>query len=416
MQTPPPVSGEAYPTEVGSEARSNYLYAGFTFNTAYSDNVLASAGTNSISDISYSIWPTISLDKTTLRLHETFTYSPGFTFYQHTSSLNEMDQNLALNFQYRLSPHMTASLQDSFRKSSNVLNQPYPLSAESISGSAQAPLAAVIAPIADQINNTASVEITYQSSGNSMIGASGIFSNLEYPEPNEVPGLSNSNYRGGAGFYNYRLSKTQYLGLTYQYSQTQGSLPTAQNGTQEETESESQTHAILLFYTIYLKPNLSLSLSGGPQHYEVSQPPFTAIRSWTPAATASMGWQGSHTSLAVAYSHLVGAGGGLLGAFDSNSANAFTRWQLMRTWAIGSAASYTINKNVDSFLLSSNPGGHMVSGSISVHHQISQHLNLDFGYTRIHQSYTSIAVISNAPDANRETISISYQFTRPLGR
>jgi hypothetical protein len=416
MQTPPPVSGEAYPTEVGSEARSNYLHTGFTVNTAYSDNLLAGNGTNPISDISYSIWPTIALDQTTSRLHQTLRYSPGFTFYKQTSALNEFDQNLALDFEYRLSPHVTASLQDSFRKSSNVLNQPYPFSGGAILGSAQAPLVPVVAPIADQINNAANTKVTYQFSRNSMIGASGVFTNLDYPKPNEVLGLSNSNSRGVAGFYSYRLSQSQYFGVTYQYSQTQGSLPTVQNGLQNEADSGVQTHAILFFSTMYLKPNLSVSLSGGPQYYDISQSPYPEIRSWAPAATASIGWQGSRTSLAASYSHVVGGGGGLLGAFDSNSANASVRWQLARTWTIGSTAGYVITKNVSPFMTSSNPGGYMVSGTVMVQHPISEHFNMDFVYTRLHQSYNSIAVVSNAPNADRESISISYQFTRPLGR
>ena len=87
MLTPPPVSGEAYPTAVGSESRSNYLRAGLTVNTAYSDNVLADVGTGPVSDISYSVFPTIAIDKTTSRLHWMLTYSPGFTLYQHTSAL-----------------------------------------------------------------------------------------------------------------------------------------------------------------------------------------------------------------------------------------------------------------------------------------------------------------------------------------
>ena len=35
MQTPPPVSGESYPTATGSEARSNYLRAGFSLSNTW---------------------------------------------------------------------------------------------------------------------------------------------------------------------------------------------------------------------------------------------------------------------------------------------------------------------------------------------------------------------------------------------
>src|SRR5215475_8682737 len=168
MQTPPPVSGQAYSTTVG-DARSNYLHAGFAVTTAYTDNVLLGSGASPVSDVSYSIFPTIALDQTTSRLHQTLTYSPGFTFYQRTSSRNEADQNLALDFQYRLSPHVTASLQDEFRKSSNVFNQPYPFAGGAVSGSTQAPLVPVLAPVADQISNNAGAVVTYQFSRNGMI-------------------------------------------------------------------------------------------------------------------------------------------------------------------------------------------------------------------------------------------------------
>lgn len=58
----------------------------------------------------------------------------------------------------------------------------------------------------------------------------------------------------------------------------------------------------------------------------------------------------------------------------------------------------------------------MMSGTFNVQHPINQRLQLEFGYTRLHQTYDTIAVISNAPDMNREYVSVSYQFTRPLGR
>ena len=34
------------------------------------------------------------------------------------------DQNASINFQYRLSPHVTFSARDGFQKSSSVFNQP----------------------------------------------------------------------------------------------------------------------------------------------------------------------------------------------------------------------------------------------------------------------------------------------------
>ena len=408
MLTPPALTGATYPTAPTSEERSNFLRAGITFNSAYDDNVLGGISTHKTGDVDYSVWPTITLDQTTTRLHSLLTYAPGFTFYQRITGRDETDQNASMDFQYRLSPHVTASFRDSFQKSSNVFNQPDVLSAGVVNGSSQIPTAAVIAPVADRLTNTGTADLTYQFSRSDMFGGGGTFSNLHYPNSSEVPGLVDSNSRGGSAFYSRRIAKKHYVGVVYQYSRIAAS-PVG-------PEFDTQTHAGLLFYTVYLKPNLSLSFAGGPQHYEAAQASSFDSRSWSPTATASLGWQARRTSFAVGYSRTVTAGGGLIGAFNSNAANASARWQMKRTWSIGSAASYAIYKNVMPLLTFGTPGGHSISGSVSLQHSIGEHLNAEAGYTRLHQSFGGIAVISGEPDTNREFISISYQFNRPLGR
>ena len=66
--------------------------------------------------------------------------------------------------------------------------------------------------------------------------------------------------------------------------------------------------------------------------------------------------------------------------------------------------------------LSSAGNGHTVSGTASLQQQFGQHLNVQLGYTRLHQNYSAVAVLAATPDTNREFVSISYQFSRPLGR
>jgi hypothetical protein len=414
MLTPPPVSGEAYPTTVGSETRSNYLAAGLNVNIAYNDNVLGGS-TNPISDVTYSISPAISLDKTTLRQHLTLTYAPGFTFYQHTSALNAANQIVGLNFQYRLSPHITFTFSDSFQRTSNVFNQLYPLPGGAIAGSAQSPPLGVVAPYAERLSNLANTGLRYQISRNGMIGVSGTFTESNYPNPAEASGLSNTNSGGGSAFYTQRLSSTQYIGVTYQYLNSQSS-PVSAQATPDNAQSGTQTHTLLSFYTIYLNPTLSVSLSGGPQYFDISQSPHPPFRSWAPSGMASVGWQRSHTNAVASYSHTVTGAVGVSGAFVSNSTSASFSWQIARTWNIGWAADYSTSKSVAPLIFSSSSGGHTVSGTVSVQHSISEHLKAELGYARLNQSYSGVEVISNSPDSNREFISVSYQFTRPLGR
>jgi hypothetical protein len=408
MQTPPPVSSEPYPVAVGSESRSNYLHAALILNTAYENDVVGGGNAHPIGDVTYTIWPTIALDQTTSRQHRTFTYSPGFTFYQKTSELDTVDQNATLAFQYRLSQHAVIGLRDAFVKSSNILNQPYTLSGAGIVGSLQPAPASVVALFADEITNAANIDLSYQFARNSMIGAGGIFTQLHYPDPASTPGLSDSSSRGGAAFYSQRLSSTQYFGTTYQYLRSQFSP--------EEIQSETQTHTVLFFYTLYLKRTFSLSASIGPQYVKALQSLSPPYHSWVSAGTASIGWQASHVNLVASYLRTTTGGGGLNGVFNTKNASASATWKMTRTWAMESVAGYSINKNADLLSYSSSPGGHSISGTASVQHSVGEHIMAQLGYARMHQSYSGIAVISNSPDTDRVFVSLSYQFAKPLGR
>jgi hypothetical protein len=407
MLMPAPISGDGYSMGFTSETRSNYLRGGLTFGTAYDSD--ATTGTNGkpIGEMSYSIWPTISLDQTRSRLHWVLNYSPGFTFYQKTSGLNQADQNLGVNLSYRLSPHVTISARDSLMKTSDVLNQPTSDLASPVSGGVAVPNNSVIAPLADTLTNNANVSMTYQFSANGMIGASGTFTNLHYPNEAQVPGLYDSSSRGGSAFYNHRLSKMHYIGATYQY-QMFLAYPTV-------GQSETQTHSIYLFYTVYLRPTLSISVFGGPQYSNTQQFGVPTMTGWTPAGGASMSWQGKLTSFAASYSRSINSGGGLSGAVEASTASGSFRRQLTRMLSISVGGSYASNDVLDA-LPAFNNGGQTISGSASVQRQLGEHFNLQAQYTRLHQSYSEIAAISNIPDRNRVALNISYQFSRPLGR
>jgi len=73
-----------------------------------------------------------------------------------------------------------------------------------------------------------------------------------------------------------------------------------------------------------------------------------------------------------------------------------------------------MNKNVTPYLPLASPGGHSISGTVSLQHSFSDRIRADCGYTHVHQSYAGIPLISGAPDTNREFISITYQFAKPL--
>ncbi len=412
MLTPPPVSGQAYPTAPSSQERSNYLRGGVIFTTAHTDNALGSLTTQPISDVSYSVGPTIALDQTTSRLHTILTYAPGFTFYQKTTSRNEADQNAAIDFEYRLSSHLTFSARDGFQKSSNAFSQDG-ISAQGVSGATQGGNFTVIAPLADRLSNTGNVGVTDQLSLNQMIGASGTFTNLHYPDPAQVPGLFDSSTQAGSAFYSVRVSKTNYVGATYQYQRLL-SYPAA-------GVNETQTHAILFFDTFYASRRFSLSFFGGPQHSDSVQDLTSGTTTaptpsmWTPEAGASLSWQGGRNNFAASYAHTIAGGGGLIGAVQMDSASFSAGQQITKKLSGSLGGGYSQNNQLDTELPAAN-SGHSIYGTVSLQQQFGQHIGLQAGYARLHQSYSNVAVLATAPDTNREFISISYQFSKALGR
>jgi hypothetical protein len=412
MLVPAPVRGEVYSVALDSEERSNYLRYGVTLSGAYSDNLLPGTTGRPVSDMSYSLWPTIGLDRTSSRLHWDLSYAPGFTFYQRTSERNEADHSALLNFAYRLSPHVTISARDSFQKSSSVFNQPGSLSVGSVSGGAQEPNLSVIAPVANRLSNFGGAGITYQYSASDMIGFSGSIGNLHYTNTTQVAGLSDESSQSGSAFYSHRVSKMHYLGATYQYQRLMA-YPAG-------LDSETQTHAIFGFYTMYPSERLSVSFFGGPQYADTVQPALSSLelpayssKGWTPAAGASMNWQGRFTGAAVSYSHVISGGSGLMGAVHLDQASAMMRLQFSRTLRASVAGLYANNNMLATSLLSNN--GHTIAATAAVQRDLGEHLRLELGYTRLHQSY-GIPLLSSTPNTNREFISISYEFARPLGR
>jgi len=402
MLTPSPVNPQGYSMEFASETpRTNYLRGGFTFSSAYVDGIAVN-GSTPVSDITYSVFPTISLDQSRSRLSWDLSYSPGFTFYQKTTVLNQAQQVADLGLHYRLSPHVTFTVHDHFYKTPDILN----LSAQGpASGGAGAgnPPSTVVAATTDQIWNQTDVGMTYQFAANAMVGVSGSFSLLQFPDVTANSGLFNSQSTGGQAFYTHRLSGRHYVGASYGYQDLRAT-PSA---------SETIVQNVNLFYTLYLKPTLSISVFGGPVHSATAVIGAPSVTEWTPNIGGSFGWQAARTSVAASLQRNVSAGNGLAGATRSNNGSMSVREQLTQHVTGGLSATYLQNEILEG-VISSTANGHIIDGRASVQITLREHWGTEIGYARVHQTYSGIQAI--APDQNRIWLSFSYQFQRPIGR
>ena len=412
MMTPPPVSGQAYPVATGDEVRNNYLNLGITAVAGYDNNVAGGYSVIPESDMIYSIWPSVTLDKNTVRIREQFNYSPGFTFYVPTSLHNETDENASGNFEYHPGSTATISVQDAFQRSSTLFNQPFATSTGDVTGTVPTQVTGVIAPFADRISNVASVQFNDQAGEDQMFGLNGQYAQLDYPDPAQVIGLYNSASYAFSAFANQRLSSRQYLGGEVQHARVVSYL----TGTDSTLESDN----FLGFYTIYFrnsqKSTVSLSITGGPEHYTAIQFPEANIQGWAPAATIAFGWQRHLSSLSANYSHNVTGGGGLPGAYTEDRMHALFRRELAPTWDLNFSGLYALNRNITPLFPFSQPGGHTLMASVSAEHALNRNLKFEIGYDWMDESYNGVGYLSKFPQSNREYGSITYQLTRPLGR
>jgi hypothetical protein len=411
MITPPPVSSLAYPLVLTSQERSNYLRGGLFFMSAYTDNALGSVGPAPLSDVSYSVDPFIAINHATTREQLVLTYAPGFTFYQRFSTLDHADQNASIRLAYRLSPHVTFTASDVFQNTSDVFNQPFPENTGVVNAGPELPNFSVIAPLANQLSNAGNVGLTYQFELNDMIGGSGTFTNLHYANPNQVRGLFDSSSQAGLGFWAHRLSRRQYFGVTYQYQRLLAH-PTL-------GFAETQTHAPLLFYSVYPANGLILSFFGGPQYSNTIQlSPQPPLARWTPAGGSSLSWLGRSTSVAVGYVHVISSSPGLEAAVKLDGGTASIRRQLTKNLSASISGGYTQNDILGNFNASSLGllNGHSISGTASLQQQFGQQVVLQLGYMRLRQDYSGVPILALTPNTNRELLSVTYRFDRALGR
>ena len=411
MDLPPAVTGQVYPTQVASEVRRNYLRLAVSGSGGWADNVLVGFTNNKRGSGIYSVSPSISYNRKTGRMATEFTYDPAFTFYPQVSALNEFDQDASGSLEYRITPHFVYRMQDTFIRSSTIFSS-LPGLGNSVSGALPTLLDGVAAQFADRIMNTATVDLGLQMSPNTLIGAEGSFAQLDYPKKSEVPGLVNSNSVGGSGFYSHRVTQHQYLGFIYQYVQIQTYLPNA--------EGQATLDMYTPFYSFYLlktrQGNLTASLQGGLERASFVIRGRPLVAEWTPAATASLGWQGPITNFAVGYGQSVSGGGGLNGLYKQNNYNGTAQWRIAREWDTSVGASYANLINDSPQYNPQLSTGHTVSGSAGLTRALGRFASLSVGYSRIHQSYPGISTITLNPDSDRIYGTVTYQLMKPVGR
>jgi hypothetical protein len=418
---PAPVSSSGASLAFTSEqARTNYLRGGIGLRASYDDNTLNSAS-NTVGDLGYAVMPHIAWDRSTPRLHWIFDYAAGLTVNQRLTERNQGSHDLGVDFQYRLSPHVDLHLTDRFSLTTGFFNQLQGNLDEPTPGVVQQPNQAVITPLAKRRGNSTTAGVNYQFGAGSIVGATGSFYDFHFSNiPQGSANLLDTRNVAAEGFYTHRLTPKNWMGLTYRFQQF-----TFQSGT-----DQTVVHTLLYFHTIYLQPRTQLSVFAGPEYSNldtssvttVVQLPFVYIVSvpvtqkrWSATGGASYSWQGEHTSVRVDFVRKVSDGGGLLSTVRLNSVTGALRRQLTRSWIAAFGAGYAKSDSLGGSF-STADSLKSASGSIAIERQLGTHVGLQLGYARDYQQPYTTTSTTNEINHNRGWVSLSYDFSRLLGR
>lgn len=413
----------AVPSQIGTApltadttARSNTLQYGMNLSSAVDDNAsepgaLSEGQTN----VLFSVEPQGSLDIVRGRLNSRLFYAPGFTRSSTVSTYNNTSQAAGADLTYLLSKHVSLHVTNSFSLTTN----PYLTESATnlpVSGILNQPNAS--AQQTDIRNRTelAAVDLVSQTSRHTSVGLGGSFSDLNYePASTGTNGLSVKSRSWSAhGFYSHQLTARYNVGLQY----------TAQHFSSKEAEGQFFTlsHQVLGFLTISLTPAMQLSLFGGPDFSAIDNESFSfqsPIHTNTTSVTggSTLSWQGQHNGLSVSFVQQVSdpglnAGGSLL----VRTIGLQAQRQLARQLSFRLFGNYTSNNRLDPFSTFSLADA--AYAGIGLSRTLSPHFALSFSATRQQFLGSGSSGLQTYVQRSHDifTVSLSYNFTRPIGR
>ena len=414
------ITGDSGSLAFSSELeRSNFLRGGISVGASYDDKATDSP-TARIGDFSYSVLPNIQLDQTRSRLEWTLGYSAGFTANQRLTQRNQGSHDLTGKLHYRLSPHVDLRLSDNFLDTTGFFQQFQNGLGTPVTGPINQPNPTLVTPLARSLSNTANADLSYQFSAADVMGVGGTFYDSHYREvPVGAAQLTDTSTRSGEAYLNHRFTARNWTGVTYKYQR----MVLGATGNLDTTQS------VLLTHSIYFREHTTLSFFAGPEYSQLDTPVVTmniappiisfatvinSEHTLSAALGATFGWQGRLSSVRVQVTRQISDGGGVLGAVQLTSVGAGVRRQLTKSTSGNLGVTYGHNRELGQSS-AGVPVLNSASGSVGLQQQLGQSFLLAMSYGRDFQKGGTFAP-NGTINHNRGSISISYNFTRPLGR
>jgi hypothetical protein len=403
---PPTLNGQGPSLAFASEkTHTNYLAGGFAVTDSYTDNATLTT-VDPRSDFSYLIQPYLRYTRSTPQMDWDVNLGAGVIFDQHLPQENEFAKNVGVDLTYRFSPYYSLRLSETFTDTTGLFSISNPGSLSSGIGSVEQSNGSVLVPLNQRtVTNSTLAELSYQLTPYSTIGVRGSFSILDYPgspQNTQIGTLYDTNGYLGEVFYNRRISWRQWIGVSFRAQKFDTAI------------SSTDTATVLLYYSVKVAQNATLSLFAGPEYY--NSPQILAVTNltglyqghqWTSAEGATLSWQRDRTSIALTFSRQLSDGGGLYPAVTLTLANATMRRQLSKN--LEAKVGFTYSSN-DPLALGNSYHG--TSALFELQQRFGRGFMLRAGYAHEQQQWPNIPNLANA---NITWVSFSYGFSRVLG-
>jgi hypothetical protein len=389
--------------------RSNYLRGGLNVGSTYDDNTLLTPH-NTVGNTTFSVFPNISLEQARSRVKWTLGYAAGLTVNQRLSNRNQGSHNLNFESQFRLSPHVSLRVAEEFSLTSGFFDSG---NAGGVGTGNGGPNAGLALPLSKQRSNSTVAEANYHFALKDVIGASGSFSDLHYSDVPKGFTLTNTRTVAGSGFWLHGLFGRDWAGVTYRFKRVTF-----------DPIGETRVHSIMAVNTINLPNRFTVTGFIGPEHSDNQGLTPTGggtpshFSDWSVAGGIEAGWQKDHTSVAAGYSRQISDGGGLLGVVRLQGVHGDVRQQLYPGWAVAVGASYGRNESVTVPTAGSASKINAASVGVSLERNLGKSLGLRVGYAHDFQDQIGVvnSPLSGPAHRNRFSVTLGYQWSRPLGR
>lgn len=387
----------------------NFLRMGIEVGTAFDDNALLTSSDRT-SNLSYILLPSIEIGQSRSRLRWDLAYRPGLTVNQQVSERNEFAQGLSFVFDYRLTAHVGLRLREAFEKINNAFYGVVQGSQAPGTAPGQTPNFSAVTPLAERTSNTSAVDLTYQFGANSVVGASGNYYLTNYNhDASGTTSLVDSNSVGADGFYAHRFANRHWAGVMYNFRRLQF-----------QPGNRTNLQRTPLFYAVSIGTHTMLSLWAGPEYsitplaLTTSSPGTSVSQSrWGAMGGADLSWQGARTAFRAGVLQQTSDGGGLAEAVVLQEFRAGVHRRLTTRWTLTADLAFSRDDPL-----------HTTSG-ISPYQTWTGSGGFDYAFTdrwvmRLHYDrehlYTETTPSISPTNRNRILFSLSYSYSRPLGR